>query len=303
MRFERDRHLLGTAFALLVAASVGLAGVRAARAPTASEPAVLLAAGDIASCNSRGDEATALILDRQPGTVAPLGDNVYEIADLQTHLNCYDPSWGRHRSRTRPAPGNHEYVAAQPDAVGYYQYFGAAAGELGRGYYSYDLGSWHIVVLNSNASYVPTAAGSAQEQWLREDLRVNARPCTLAYWHYPLFSSQTDDRRRARLKPLWDALYAAGAEVVLSSHHHIYARFAPQTPEGWPDPERGIRQFVVGTGGKSHDDPDVLTANIEVQDHTSFGILKLTLEEGGYAWEFLPAAGGTFTDSGRGTCH
>ncbi|HEX8818372.1 MAG TPA: metallophosphoesterase [Archangium sp.] len=259
-------------------------------------PEVLVGAGDIASCDWNHDEATAAMLDGIEGTVFSLGDNAYPDGTAQDFERCYAPSWGRHRQRTRPTPGNHDYHSAK--AGPYFDYFGAAAGAPGKGYYSYELGAWHVVVLNSQ---IPLGAGSEQEQWLRADLKASTKQCTLAYWHRPLFSSGPD-RDTTDVKPLWDALYEAGAEVVLGGHDHLYERFAPQTPEGKADPARGIRQFVVGTGGMVLYPLGTPLENSEVRDASTFGLLKLTLEDGAYAWEFLPAEG-RFTDQGRGTCH
>ncbi|HZH74961.1 MAG TPA: metallophosphoesterase [Archangium sp.] len=259
-------------------------------------PEVLVGAGDIASCESDGDEATAAMLDGLEGTVFTLGDNAYPDGTAQDFARCYAPSWGRHRQRTRPAVGNHEYHSAQ--AGPYFDYFGGAAGEPGKGYYSYDLGAWHVVVLNSQ---VELGAGSEQDQWLRADLKANTRKCTLAYWHRPLFSSGPE-RETQGLQSLWEALYEADAEVVLGGHDHYYERFAPQRPDGREDKERGIRQFVVGTGGMALYDFTEPLENSEVRKGGVFGVLKLTLEDGGYAWEFLPVGGGV-ADQGRGTCH
>jgi hypothetical protein len=259
-------------------------------------PEVLVGAGDIASCEGEGDEATAAMLDGLEGTVFTLGDNAYPDGTAQDFQRCYAPSWGRHRQRTRPAVGNHEYHSA--NAGPYFDYFGASAGEPGKGYYSYDLGAWHVVVLNSQ---VEMGEGSAQEQWLRADLKASTRRCTLAYWHRPLFSSGPE-RDTVDVKPLWVALYEARAEVVLGGHDHLYERFAPQTPEGRVDSERGLRQFVVGTGGMVLHPLGEPLANSEVRIGDTFGLLKLTLEDGAYAWEFLTVDGGV-SDQGRGTCH
>jgi ABC-type transport system involved in cytochrome c biogenesis ATPase subunit len=217
--------------------------------------------------------------------------------------NCYGPTWGRFKDRTRPAPGNHEYHS--DGASGYVRYFGAAAGEPKKGYYSYDLGEWHIIVLNSECADVEGCnAGSAQDLWLRQDLKAHPAACTLAYWHKPLFSSGAAHGDDPEVKPLWDALYAANADVVIGGHDHHYERFAPQDPSGNPDPQRGIREFVVGTGGKnSHRKLAGFERNSEVRQADTFGVLKLTLHPTSYDWEFVPEAGKTFTDSGSGTCH
>ena len=273
---------------------------------TGSQPpagdAVLAGAGDIAVCGSTtADDATAALLDGIGGTVATFGDNAYPNGTLSEYTNCYGPNWGRHKARTKPSAGNHEYNTAA--AAGYYDYFGAAAGDRTKGYYSYDLGAWHVVVLNSNCLFVSCLAGSPQEQWLRADLAASNKPCTLAYWHHPRFNSGATHGNNTAVQPLWQALYDAGAEVILNGHEHIYERFAPQTPSGGADPARGIRQFTVGTGGRGHYSIGTCKANSEVVDNTSFGVLKLTLSAGGYAWEFVPIAGHTFRDSGRGSCH
>jgi hypothetical protein len=264
--------------------------------PSAS---ILVGAGDIASCTSGGDEATAALLDGISGTVFTAGDNAYPDGSAADFAQCYQPSWGRHKPRTRPSPGNHDYhTAGAPD---YYSYFGASAGVAGQGYYSYDLGGWHIVALNSNISM---AVGSAQEAWLRADLAASGKPCTLAYWHHPRFSSGMTYGNSTATAPLWQALYEAGAEIVVSGHEHNYERFAPQDSAGAADAARGIREFVVGTGGEGQFDPvGTLQANSEVFNDSTWGVLKLTLAPNGYSWAFLPVAGSTFTDSGSGSCH
>ncbi len=264
----------------------------------AGPEAVLVAAGDIASCSSSGDEATANLLDSISGSVATLGDNVYENGTATEYANCYDPSWGRHKARTMPAPGNHEYNTA--NATGYYGYFGAAAGDPTKGYYSYDLGAWHIVVINSNCSSIGgCGGGSSQEQWLRADLAAHPSACTLAYWHHPRFSSGPHGSD-AMTQPIWQALYDYGADIVLSGHDHDYERFAPQDPAGNADPVHGIREFVVGTGGRSH--YPVCQTNSEVSDANTYGVLKLSLHPSGYDWQFLPVVGSTFADAGSSTC-
>lgn len=267
--------------------------------PGQAETEILLAAGDIATCTNDFDEATAKILDANPsGIVAPLGDNAYVDGSAIEFANCYGPTWGRHLNRTMPAAGNHEYQTA--NAAGYYGYFGSRAGDPAKGYYSYDVGAWHVVVLNSNIAH---DAGSAQLEWLRSDLQANSgKTCTLAYWHHPRFSSGghgSDSRESA----IWDALYANGADVVLNGHEHSYERFAPQTPAGDADDSRGLRAFVVGTGGTLLRGVGTPKANSEVFSSASHGVLKLTLAPTGYAWQFLPIAGQSFTDSGSGTCH
>jgi hypothetical protein len=258
---------------------------------------VFVGAGDIADCGSSGDEATAVLLDGIAGTVFTTGDNVYNDGSATQFAECYEPTWGRHKARTRPSPGNHDYRTS--GASGYYVYFGANAGEAGNGYYSFDLGEWHIISLNSNVSM---SAGSAQEQWLRADLAATIRSCVLAYWHHPRFSSG-DHGSSTGPQPLWQALYDHDADVVLAGHDHNYERFAPQTPDGVRDDARGIREFVVGTGGTGFRSVSSAIANSETTNDDTFGVLKLTLSAGGYAWEFVPVAGGTYRDSGTAACH
>jgi len=272
-------------------------------APSASV-AVLVGAGDIASCDDlKGAEATAQLLDNIAGTVFAAGDLAYPDGSDEQFANCYGPTWGRFKDRTRPAPGNHEYHS--DGASGYVRYFGAAAGDPKKGYYSYDLAAWHVIVLNSECDAVGGCeAGSAQEQWLRQDLQAHPAKCTLAYWHKPLFSSGAAHGNDPEIKPLWDALYSADADVVINGHDHHYERFAPQDPAGKADSQRGIREFVVGTGGKnSHRKLSTPKPNSEVRQADTFGVLKLTLRATSYDWEFVPEAGRTFTDSGSGTCH
>lgn len=262
-----------------------------------STDAVLVGAGDIASCSSTGDESTANLLDQISGTVFTLGDNAYNSGTATEFADCYAPSWGRHKARTYPAPGNHDYVTSS--AAGYYSYFGARAGDPAKGYYSYNLGAWHIVVLNSE---IAAGVGSAQEQWLRADLAAQPTLCTLAYWHKPRFSSGPHGNN-STFQPFWQALYDHHADVVLSGHDHDYERFAPQTPGGAADPVNGIREFVVGTGGASQYPFLTTRPNSEVRRTGIFGVLKLTLHPASYAWDYIPVEGETFTDSGTATCH
>jgi acid phosphatase type 7 len=241
---------------------------------------VIIAAGDIADCSSDGDEATARLVIGIEGTVLTLGDNAYEDGTAQDFSECYEPSWGQFKERTRPAPGNHDYETEGASA--YFDYFGDAAGQPGKGYYSYDLGAWHIVALNSNCEEVGCGASSPQVRWLEADLAKQARPCTLAYFHYPLYSSGEYRPGIHEVKPLWEALHAADADVVLNGHDHNYQRFAPQDPNGKADPERGLREFVVGTGGRSHYSILGPIANSEVYNDETYGVLKLTLRPENY---------------------
>src|SRR3989454_559730 len=239
---------------------------------SSSVSVVMVGAGDIADCTRSGDSLTANLMDTIPGTVFALGDNAYPSGSSSDYANCYAPTWGRHKARTRPIPGNHDYVSH--DSSGYFGYFGAAAGDPAKGYYSYDLGAWHIIALNSQIAHW---TGSPQEQWLRADLAASTKRCTLAYWHYPLFSSSTVEVDTAA-RTLWRALYDAGVEVVLNGHHHDYERFAPQTPAGALDPVYGIREIIVGTGGGEGLFPfGTIAPNSEVRDNVTFGVLKLTL--------------------------
>src|SRR3989449_10764715 len=266
----------------------------------ASGPVTLVGAGNIATCTSTGDDATAALLDTIPGTVFAAGDAAYDKGTLTQYNTCYHLSWGRHKARTLPAAGELDYKTA--NAAGYFGYFGAAAGDPKQGYYSYDLGAWHIVVLNSgSSSLVPTTATSPQVQWLKADLAAHPAHCTLAYWHNPLFDSK--DAPNNYIRPLWDALYAGGVDVVVNAHYAFYERFAPQTPAGVADPVLGIREFVVGTGGAEKTSLGTVQPNSEVRNSGTAGVLKLTLDDGSYAWEFVPVAGKTFRDSGTGSSH
>jgi acid phosphatase type 7 len=274
----------------------------AAPAQSGTESAVLIGAGDIADCASlAGAEATAKLLETNPGTVMALGDLAYPNGTAE-NFKCYDRTWGRVKDRTRPAVGNHEFHSQ--GATYYFQYFGAAAGDPKTGYYSYELGSWHIVVLNSECNEVGGCqAGSPEEKWLRADLAAHPAACTLAYFHKPRFSSGLNHGDDPEITAFWQALYDNNAELVLNGHDHDYERFAPQDPHGNADAKRGIREFVVGTGGKSHREFGFSKHNSEVRNNDAYGVLKLTLKPGGYDWQFLPEAGKSFTDSGSGTCH
>ncbi len=273
-----------------------------AQGPAATDP-VLVGAGDIADCGElSGAAKTAILLDHIEGTVFTLGDNAYGRGTPSQFADCYGPTWGRFKARTKPAPGNHDYKTT--GAAGYFGYFGAAAGDPKKGYYSYDLGTWHVVVLNSNCGEIGgCAAGSPQEKWLREDLGAHPTACTAAMWHHPRFSSSAEHGDDKSTKDLWKALEEAGAELVLSGHDHDYERFAPQDADGRRDMERGVRQFVAGTGGKYEYKWGKPGANSEMRNNDTFGVLKLTLHPDGYDWEFVPVEAGRFTDSGSAKCH
>jgi acid phosphatase type 7 len=268
---------------------------------------VLVGAGDISSCKSpEGSRATAKLIEQIPGTVFAAGDLAYESGSPDDFEFCYGPTWGQFKSRTKPALGNHEYV--NPTAHGYFEYWGAQAGPVGKGYYSYDLGDWHVVVLNTNCNVQNLggcAAGSPQEMWLKQDLAEHPHACILAYGHHALFSSGVFKKHAVHpeLKQFWQDLYAAHADLILAGHEHSYERFTPQDPEGHADPEHGIREIVVGTGGRSHDLLGFAMPNSELREWDTYGVLKLTLSPGKYAWEFIPVEGKTFHDSGSGVCH
>ncbi len=287
---------------LLGAAPASLRGVPVPGPASASGDPVVLAAGDIATCGGSGDEATAQLLDQNPGATAiTLGDNAYPNGAPTDYASCYDPTWGRSYSRTKPSAGNHEYLTA--GAAGYFGYFGSAAGDPAKGYYSYDLGAWHVVVINSNCSQVGgCGAGSPQETWLRADLAAHPVACTLAYWHHPRFSSGATHGDNSAVRPIWQALQDYNGDVILSGHEHNYERFAPQRADGTADPN-GIVEFVAGTGGSSHYGFATPEANSVVRNSDAFGVLKLTLHATSYDWQFLPVAGQSFTDAGTANCN
>ena len=279
--------------------------------PDVGPPPLLVGAGDIASCSDDGDLATALLLDAifPPGTpagagkVVALGDNAYDDGTIAEYQNCYHPTWGRHKARTSPVPGNHEYHT--PGASGYFGYFGSAAGNPVQGWYAYDLGDWRIYALNSECSEIGGCdPGSAQNSWLRADLLGNPRLCQLAYWHRARWSTGSKHGDDPSVQGLWQAAYDGGIDVVLSGHEHNYERYAPQDDIGALDRVAGVREFVVGTGGRSlsgfRSRPD---AEVELRDDTTHGVIRMTLRADRYQWQFVPEAGGSFTDSGTDLCH
>jgi len=265
----------------------------AACAPAPGDP-VITAAGDICSTSTDCAPTASLIDSIAPTRVLTLGDNAYPDGAPSDYTSYYEPNWGRFKAKTSPAPGNHDYHTS--GGSGYFAYFGSQAPAE---YYSYDIGSWHLISLNGEIS---VSAGSAQETWLKNDLAAHSAKCTLAYWHEPRFSSGAEHGSDSSFDPFWRDLYAAGADIVLSGHDHEYERFAPQNPSGAADPN-GIREFVVGTGGASHYTFSAPIANSEVRDNTSFGVLKLTLHASSYDWQFVPVKGASFTDSGSTACH
>jgi hypothetical protein len=285
---------------------------------------VVAAAGDIAceplnvnfndgrgSAHRCHERATSNLLVRAGlNAVLALGDLQYQCGALAAFAVSYDPSWGRVKSITRPTPGNHEYqtrglYGCAPGAQGYFSYWGARAGNSSKGYYSFDVGSWHLVSLNSNCDAIGgCGSGSAEERWLRADLAAHADArCTLAYWHRPPFSSRVNQGAPTKTGALERDLYNAGADVLLTGDEHNYERLAPQTPEAAADPTRGIREFVAGTGGNDLRPFGMPIANSEVREDRTFGVLELTLRRTSYVWQFIPEAGGTFTDGGSSVCH
>ena len=267
-------------------------------------PVVFAGAGDIA-IEGGNSEATAKLLDTIGGDVFALGDIAYPNGTREDFRGPFDRTWGRHVGRMHPAPGNHEYNT--PGAAGYFGYFGGIAGPPGLGYYSFNLGAWHVISLNSNAqergSGVDVSPNSPQGQWLQADLNLHPAKCTLAFWHHPLFSSG-QNRPSPWMRELFRVLWNANADVVLTGHDHLYERFGPQTADGAPDPVRGIRQFVVGTGGVPANYQFVTSQpNSEQRIRMENGVLKLTLLADSYQWEFITTPNGSVRDSGQATCH
>lgn len=338
-RRRRPRALLAGSVALAAAAAVAvLVAMTAVPATPGSGPSatasgadpVIAAAGDVAcdptSRSFRGGEGSGevcrqravsdLLVDAGLAAVLALGDLQYYCGSEAAFRASYDRSWGRVKDITRPVPGNHEYIdkpkdgggatacdAGNQGARGYFAYFGAAAHEATQGYYSFDVGAWHLVALNSNCSAAGGCrAGSPQLDWLRADLAAHPQACTLAFLHHPRFSSG-EHGSDPDYAPLWEVLHAAGVEVVLNGHEHIYERFAPQTPDGALDEATGIRQFTVGTGGANHTEVRTVAPHSEVREATAFGVLTMTLRPDGYDWKFVPTQGDTFTDTGTGRCH
>jgi hypothetical protein len=283
---------IGTALISATGWSCGSSDSPAGSSPLLS-PHVFVGAGDIGMCG--GDsELTAQLVEASGGTVFTLGDHAYPGGTRQEFQNCYQPTWGRFRNRTRPTPGNHDYNS--PGAAPYFEYFGANAGPSGLGYYSFSVGAWHAIALNSN---IATDAASEQAAWLRRDLAANPAACTLAYWHHSRFSSGLHGDNEV-MRDVWRILYDAGADVVLSAHDHLYERFSPQDPDGRSDPLRGIRQFTVGTGGAPVYQFFTVRQNSEARIG-ALGVLRLTLLANNYYWEFVPTSGPG--DSGIGVCH
>ena len=261
--------------------------------PPPQGPVQILAAGDIGECGF-GAEETGKLLDNLNGTILALGDLAYMEGSKINFQNCYDPHWGRHQHRTKPVPGNHEYVTDRT-AAGFWDYFGQLAGPRGLGYYAFTEGAWRIIGLNSEISMLP---GSPQQVWLRNELTTNRTTCTLAYWHRPLFTSGPNFDGRMDSRPLWDTLLEFNVEVVLNSHDHLYERFARQDASGRPSPT-GIRQFIVGTGGAHLYTPGPPQPNSEARARV-YGILVLTLNSNSFQWDF--ASNSSFRDTNSGGC-
>jgi len=314
---KRIATALGFVFAI---ASIVASGSRVTAAGTTQQAITVMAAGDIA-CDpanpdfhaGQGDakycqqKATSdLVAQAKPNAVLALGDNQYEDATLAAFQQSYDPTWGRFKDITYPVVGNHEYQT--PGAAGYFAYFGPLARNFPGGYYSFDLGAWHFIALNSectNPLVIGCGVGSQQEHWLLSDLAANRNLCTVAYWHEPRFTSGRNLNHPA-LQAFWEDLYAFGAELVLNGHDHIYERFATQNPEQQADPN-GIREIIAGGGGNNHQPAyGTVLPNSLVRDNTTYGVLKLTLHPDSYDWQFIPdtqSGNGKFTDKGSGTCH
>ncbi len=271
-----------------------LAGAGPALAET--PPVTLLAAGDIANCDVPGAAATAKLLDRLAGPVVALGDLAYQQGTAEQFRDCYGPTWGRHKARTWPAPGNHEYYS--PGGVPYYAYWGQRAGPPGKGYYGFDLGAWHIIALNSN---IDANEGSVQDRWLRRHLAAAKARCILAFWHHPVFSSGMHGDN-PKMAVMFRRLHEAGASIVLAGHDHNYERFAPLDPAGHLDPERGIRSFVVGTGGNEPRPIENIRKHSRKTGAFTWGLLKLALFADRYAWEFVAVDGQTLADRGNAPC-
>jgi hypothetical protein len=273
--------------------------VRATRGPRARSAAdpVVVAAGDIAMPGGHQRLTSDRVLELDPDRVLVLGDNQYRNGELGEYRRFYDPTWGRFKASTRPVPGNHEYETA--GAAGYFSYFGRAARPKGHSYYSFDLGGWHLIALNSSIDHGP---GSAQERWLRADLVATAKRCILAYWHFPRFSSGAHQGSWGSLGTLWNDLYDARADVVLSAHEHTYERFARQTP--WAKASRqGVRQFVVGTGGADLLGFAAHQPNSQVRIGNVHGVLELVLHPASYDWRFISENGSVLDTGGPVTCH
>jgi hypothetical protein len=267
---------------------------------------VINALGDIAACDPSyvyrdGQLLTEALASSLDGSILGLGDYVYPDGTPVYFTGCFDPVWSSIKPRIIPVAGNHEYQYS--NAGGYYAYFGTSAGDPTMGYYSFNLGSWHLIALNSNCSFVGgCGVGSPQLTWLQADLAANTQKCILAFWHHPLYGSGKEGNT-PEVIDFWQSLYTAHATLVINGHNHDYERFAPIDPAGNPDPVNGITEIVAGTGGKDHSPLVQLQPNSQIFNDTDFGVLRLALHTDSYAWQFLPVAGATFTDEGIGKCN
>jgi acid phosphatase type 7 len=276
---------------ILVLITVTLQSLSTPSLEASAASVVLVGAGDIASCAYTTDTATAKLLDSISGTVFTTGDNVYTNGTYTQYMDCYHPTWGRHKSRTKPVPGNHEYNTS--GAAGYFKYFSNT-----RSYYAYNLGDWRIYALNSN---IDVSTTSAQVKWLKADLAANPKKCVLAYWHHPRWSSGAKYGNNSKYQALWKTLYDAGAELVISGHEHHYERFKQMNASG-SAVSKGMREFVVGTGGAALYGFGSIRSASEVRNSSTHGVLKLTLSSTSYSWQFVPVAGKSFKDSGSTNC-
>ena len=291
--FLRNRTLPAIAIVLTIAvcAILMLTSSKPIQAFAADETAVLVGAGDISKCDHSGDSRTAQLLGNIPGTIFTTGDNVYDSGTYEEYIQCYAPTWGQYKDRTMPVPGNHEYETA--GAAGYYSYFNVPE------YYAYDQGTWRIYALNSE---IDTSAASKQVQWLLADLAQNPRSCVMAYWHRPRWSSGDRHGSDSKMQAIWDILFDANAELVVTGHEHHYERFAPMNKNG----EKvgvGLQEIVVGTGGANKSGFGEILPASQVRNANTYGVIKLTLSPGKYDWEFVPVEGRTFTDQGSQNCH
>ncbi len=279
------------------------------------ESVTIMAAGDIACepTNSdfrlgigtdsacRANSTADIVIQHNPDAVLVPGDLQYAEGELSNFMSSYNPSWGQFKDKTYPVPGNHEYRTS--DAAGYFDYFGEQAGEEGKGYYSVQMGNWQVIALNSNCAYIAGCEpGSPQYEWLRQTLETGTGSCEIALLHHPRWSSGRHGNNDA-VGPLYELLYEYGVEVAIAGHDHDYERFAPQDPSGRRDDTRGIRDFIVGTGGRNLYRFGSVAPNSEVRENKTFGVLKMELNDGSYEWEFVPEAGKTFSDVGSGSCH
>ena len=297
----RSVLVAGLLAGVVLGGALALVSILSPPGTSVGQTAVLVGAGDIAGCEGGSDEATARLVDSIPGTVFTLGDNAYPDGSLEQLMTCYGPTWGRHLDRTRPAIGNHDYLT---DAgLPYFDYFGDRAGPRSAGWYSYEAGAWHVVVLNSVCFDEPQLCppGDAQVEWLQADLAAHPTTCLLAYWHAPRFSSGSEHGGAAEVQPLWEAVHAAGGELVLSGDDHHYERFQPLNANGAPDPA-GLRQFIVGTGGGGLRPLGAVDPRSEFQLADIHGVLRLTLRPGDYDWAFIAEPDGQALDEGTARC-